>query len=130
MSANDPIGSMGVLIVDPDGGERSRLRRELEACGWAVWEAPDAPAAVTTYAERRTEIGAAVVDLQLPGLQGSRVLTELGRLCPALPRCAMSAALAPSAAAAFRRLSDTPLVPKPVSGPQLDAVLRKLTAAG
>jgi CheY-like chemotaxis protein len=118
-----------VLLVDPDPRERDRLARELEACGWHVWAAPDAPSAVRTWAERRDEIAAAVVDLQLPGLQGSRVLAELGELAPGLPRFAMSADLSAYAAAAFRQLSDTPLFAKPVRGAALAAALRELTAA-
>jgi DNA-binding NtrC family response regulator len=121
--------TMGVLIVDPDPAERVRLKRALEAFGWCVWDAADAPSAVRTYADRRDEIRVAVVDLQLPGLQGSRVLAELGHLDPALPRCAMSAEVTPYAAAAFRRLSATPLFPKPVRVDQLDAALRALTAS-
>ena len=121
--------TMGVLLVDPDAAERVRLKRGLEAFGWRVWDAADGPSAVRTYADRRDEIRVAVVDLQLPGLQGSRVLAELGHLDPALPRCAMSADVTPSAAAAFRRLSETPLFPKPVRVDQLDAALRALAAA-
>src|SRR4051812_44293276 len=120
--------TMGVLLVDPDPAERGRLKRALEAFGGSVWDAADGPTAVRTYADRRDEIGAAVVDLQLPGLQGSRVLAELGHLAPSLPRCAMSAEVTPYAAAAFRRLSATPLFPKPVRAEQLDAALRAMTA--
>src|SRR5947207_3072959 len=94
---------MGVLLVDPDPGERFRIKSGLEAFGWHVWDAPDGPTAVRTYADRRDAIRVVVVDLQLPGLQGSRVLAELGQLDPALPRCAMSADVPPYAAAAFRR---------------------------
>lgn len=123
MTAASP---MGVLLVDPDPGERSRVKCGLEAFGWCVWDAPDAPTAVRTYADRRDAIRVAVVDLQLPGLQGSRVLAELGELDPSLPRCAMAADVTPYAAAAFRRLSSTPLFPKPVRVDQLDAALREL----
>lgn len=121
------VAPMGVLLVDPDPGERFRIKNGLEAFGWCVWDVPDAPTAVRTYADRRDAIRVAVVDLQLPGLQGSRVLAELGQLDPSLPRCAMSAEVPPYAAAAFRRLSNTPLFPKPVRVEQLDAVLRALT---
>lgn len=122
-------GPRGVLLVDPDPRERVRLARELEACGWCVWPAADAPSAVRTYAERRDEIRAAVVDLQLPGLQGSRVLAELGTLDPDLARCAMAAGLSPYTAAAFRGLSETPLFSKPVRAADLDATLREMTGA-
>jgi DNA-binding response OmpR family regulator len=118
----------GVLIVDPDPRERDRLAREVEACGWWAVAAPDAAAAVEVCAERRLELGAAVVDLQLPGLQGSHVLAELGRLAPGLARFAMAAGLPPYAVAAFRRLSDTPLLAKPVRGAELVAAVREAAA--
>jgi hypothetical protein len=41
----------------------------------------------------------------------------------------MSADLSPYAAAAFRRLSETPLFAKPVRAAELAVVLRELTAA-
>ena len=121
-------GATGVLLVDPDPGERVRLARALEARGWRVWVAADAAAAVRVYTERRDEIRAAVVDLQLPGLQGARVLAELGATTPALVRFAMSADLAPYSAAAFRRLARTPLFAKPIRAQELDAALREQLA--
>jgi DNA-binding NtrC family response regulator len=120
MNVHEPNG---ILLVDPNASERSRLQRELEQRGWCVWTASDAAAALRIFAERRREIGAAVVDLQLPGLQGSRVLADLARLEPALIRCAMSADLSRYTAAAFRQLSDTPLFGKPVQGELLEAAI-------
>src|SRR4051794_21949622 len=98
-------GTIGVLVVDPDHGERGRLQRELEARGWRVWVAADAASAVRVYAEQRDDVHAAIVDLQLPGLQGGRVLAELEQLTPEMPRFAMSADLTPYTAAAFRRMT-------------------------
>jgi two-component system capsular synthesis sensor histidine kinase RcsC len=113
----------GVLLVDPDPAERDRLRAELEACGWRVCVAEDGAAAVRLCAERGAEFRAAVVDLQLPGLQGARVLAGLGAVAPSLARFAMSAGLAPYAVAAFRRLTRTPLLSKPVRAEDLEAAL-------
>jgi DNA-binding NtrC family response regulator len=124
----DATEATGVLIVDPDPRERGRLAAALEARGWRVWAAADGPSAVRAYRERSAEIRAALVDLQLPGLEWSRVLAELGRLDPHLLRCATAAGVSPSAAAAFRRLSDTPLFPKPVRVERLDAALREMAA--
>lgn len=120
--------TMGVLIVDPDGRTRGQLQRDLEARGWSVWVAADGAGAVKAYRERPGDIDVALIDLQLPGLQGSQVLSDLGRLAPTLRRCAMSADVTPYTAAAFRRLSATPLFPKPVAVDRLDAVLRGLVA--
>lgn len=124
MSESDPAG---VLLVDPDVRERGRLKRELEAFGWHVWEAADEATAVRVYSESRAEIRAAVVDLQLPGFQGGRVLTELAEMSPSLTRLAMSADLSPYTAAAFKRLSRTPLFAKPVRAREMDAALRSVT---
>ena len=117
--------SGGVLLVDPDPAERDRLRRELEACGWRVHVAADGAAAVQLCSEKGADFRAAVVDLQLPGLQGARVLAGLGAVAPALPRFAMLAGLAPYAAAAFRRLTRTPLLEKPVRATDLEAALAR-----
>ena len=117
-------GANGILVVDPDPGERGRLQRELESRGWRVWVASDAATAVQVYAEQRDDVHAAIVDLQLPGLQAGRVLADLEQLTPALPRFAMAADLTPYTAAAFRRITHTPLFAKPVSAGEPDAALR------
>ncbi len=122
MSTTRPVS---VLLVDPDPVERDRLRHELEGRGWVVCAVEDAAAAVRLCEERRGEFCAAVVDLQLPGLQGARVLAGLGAVAPALTRVAMSAGLAPYSAAAFRRLTRTPLLAKPVCAHDLEATLRE-----
>ncbi|HEY1375623.1 MAG TPA: response regulator [Gemmataceae bacterium] len=116
----------GVLIVDPDVRARCQLQRELEARGWSVWVAADGAGAVRAYRERPHDIDVTLVDLQLPGLQGSQVLTELGRIAPGLLRCAMSVGVTPYTAAAFRRLTDTRLFRKPLEIDRLDDALRDL----
>jgi CheY-like chemotaxis protein len=104
----------GLLIVDPDPTARASLARAMEAQGWRVWSVADGGAAVEAYRQHRVRIDAALVDLQLPGLQGGLVLTELAGINPDLVRCAMSADVSPYAASAFRRMSDTPLFTKPL----------------
>ena len=119
----------GLLIVEPDPQAREALARGMERHGWHVWTAADGAAAVETYQRHRDRIDVALVDLQLPGLQGARVLAELDRLNPALTRCAMSADVTPYTACAFRRLSDTPLFTKPLNVPALAFALYEMVAA-
>jgi CheY-like chemotaxis protein len=119
----------GVLIVDPDPQSRAALARGMEVEGWHVWVAADGRAAVETYRENRESIDVALVDLQLPGLQGARVLAELNHLNPSLTRCAMSADVTPYTACAFRRLSDTPLFSKPLNVQALAFALHEMVAA-
>lgn len=113
----------GVLLVDPDPAERDRLQAELERIGWSVCAVDEAGAAVRVCEERAGDFDAAVVDLQLPGLQGVRVLAGIGAVAPRLKRVAMSGGLAPYAVAAFRRLTRTPLLSKPVHANEFEAAL-------
>lgn len=119
----------GLLIVDPDPQVRAALARGMEGHGWHVWAAADGTAAVETYRQHRDRIDVALVDLQLPGLQGARVLAELDQLNPGLTRCAMSADVTPYTACAFRRLSDTPLFTKPLNVSALAFALHEMVGA-
>jgi CheY-like chemotaxis protein len=119
----------GLLVVDPDPQARDALTRGMERHGWHVWAAADGAAAVEAYRRHRDRIDVALVDLQLPGLEGARVLAELDRLNPALARCAMSIDVSPYTACAFRRLSDTPLFAKPLDAAALAPALRELVVA-
>lgn len=115
----------GLLLVDSDAVERSRLKRELEACGWVVWTAPDEATAHRIVFERSGEIVAAIVDLQLPGFQGSRIMAELEQLDPEPICIAISSKLSPKAVDVYRRISKSPLLVKPVNRAQVDALLRE-----
>src|SRR5262245_31319742 len=119
----------GLLLVEPDPLAREALARGMEGHGWQVWAVPDGAAAVELYRRHRDRIDVALVDLQLPGLQGARVLAELDQLNPDLMRCAMSADVTPYTACAFRRLSETPLFTKPLNVPALSFALHEMVAA-
>jgi CheY-like chemotaxis protein len=119
----------GLLIVDPDPKARDALARGMEGHGWHVWTVADGTAAVETYRRYGERIDVALVDLQLPGLQGARVLAELDQLNPSLTRCAMSADVTPYTACAFRRLTDTPLFTKPLNVPALAFALQEMVVA-
>jgi two-component system, LytTR family, response regulator LytT len=119
----------GLLLVDTDWVERSRLKRELEASGWQVWVAGDATSAIRIIAERPHAISAALVDLQLPGFQGRRVMASLEELDPPPICVAMSIGLNPLAVEAFRHLSNAPLLVKPVHPAQFEAAFREGSSA-
>jgi DNA-binding NtrC family response regulator len=116
----------GVLIVDSDSGSRCDLARAMEEQGWQVWTAQDGVAAVEIYRQESGRIDVVLVDLQLPGLLGTRVLAELAEINPDLPTCAMSANVSPYAASAFRRMSATPLFTKPMDVRALSFILHEM----
>lgn len=125
---NDRLRLPGLLLVDPDPVMRAKLVPEMENHGWHVWAAADGAAAVEIYRGHRDLIDVALVDLQLPGLQGGRLLAELARLDPALTCCAMSAGVNASTASMFRRMSGTPLFLKPLDALALALALHEMTA--
>jgi DNA-binding NtrC family response regulator len=115
----------GILIVEPASQERADLIANFVARGWRVWHAADGPSAIQVCHAHADEIQVALVDLQLPGLEGSRVLAELNHVNPNLFRCAMTSAVSAYTAAAFRRLTSTPLFTKPIAVEQFDQVVRQ-----
>lgn len=127
-TSHDANRPPGLLIVDPDPRPRDALARRMQEHGWQVWSSADGAGALDLFRRHRDRLDVALVDLQLPGLQGARVLAELGRLDAALARCAMSADVTPYTAAAFRRLTDTPLFAKPIDAPALSFALHGLIA--
>ena len=94
--------------------------------GWQVWEAHDGSAAMELYRQESDLIDIVLVDLQLPGLLGTRVLAELAEINPDLPTCATSANVGPYAASAFRRMSATPLFIKPMDVRSLSFILHEM----
>jgi len=118
----------GLLVVDPDPVGRAALSADLAGLGWRVWQADSAESAAIQMKEHGPAIRAVMVDLQLPGLQGARALSELADGHPDLIRCVMSADLRPYTATAFGRMSDLPLFVKPFPARDLDAALRSMLA--
>jgi trehalose 6-phosphate phosphatase len=125
---HDPLAA-GLLIVDPDAAGRAALAAGLRERGWRVWAVGTPDEARQVVLTHGSDVKILVVDLQLPGLQGARVLAELIQLQPELRRCVMSAEVDPYAAAAFRRMSETPLLTKPVRIEAAEPVLRSLLAS-
>lgn len=119
---------LGILLVDADATFRVMFAGALRRAGWRVWEAAG-PAEAMEFVDLHPDVRAAVVDLQLPGFQGGQVLAELSHRAPGLVRCGMSADVSPYAAAAFRRLTATPLFAKPFDLPAASAALRTMVEA-
>lgn len=116
----------GLLILDSDETARQKLARNLMSLGWSVWQADTSDHAQELIQEFGESIQVAMVDLQLPGLEGARVLAELGLQYPHLIRCFLSGNVSPYTAQAFSRLSDLPLFVKPVAAESLDSEFRQL----
>jgi trehalose 6-phosphate phosphatase len=122
--ATTRIPDSGMLILDPDQLFRSMLAREMSSLGWRVWQAETSEQANELLTENGDAIQVALVDLQLPGLEGARTLATMGQNHPHLIRCFISGDVSPYTANAFKRLSDLPLFVKPVQAETLDSIFR------
>jgi CheY-like chemotaxis protein len=80
-----------VLVVDDEQYIRDLLGAHLRAQGIAVWLAADGPEAVAILHEHGDEIGAAVVDVAMPDLNGYAAVAALRAVKADLP-CLLIAA--------------------------------------
>lgn len=130
-TSGEPAGEAGstkpgVLVVDSDPKSRSETARGMRAEGWQVWEAGGGEEALALLRRLNGSVKAAIVDLQMPGIQGWRALRELGEAAPSLARCATTAGVSAQAAEAFRRTSATPLFVRPFPIEAVSAELHRL----
>ncbi|MCC7494388.1 MAG: response regulator [Fimbriimonadaceae bacterium] len=74
-----------VLVVDDDTAVRAVSAQVLTRAGYAVRTAADGYEGVACAAELGDKLGAAVLDLSLPGLDGPDLIAALRRMLPRLP---------------------------------------------
>lgn len=75
-------GGGTVLIVDDEEPIRSFARRALERSGYRVLDASDGAEAMSLYRAHLGEIGAVVLDLTMPVMDGRQVLGHLRAIDP------------------------------------------------
>jgi len=80
----------GVLVVDDEEGVREVLDRGLQRYGFRVWLAASGPEALEVYRRHGAVIGAVLLDVRMPEMDGPQTLAALRRLDPAVPCCFMS----------------------------------------
>ncbi len=72
----------GVLVVDDDPAVRQLLALVLARDGLAVWSAPSGRAAIEFYRLHPERIGAVLLDVRMPGLDGPHTLAALREINP------------------------------------------------
>jgi len=122
--AGDDSSNLGIVILTPDSGQGIQLSGAMHQLGWKVWPCGSVAQANGLLDDASKNIRVAMIDLQLPGLQGARILAEWSRAYPTVLRCGMADVL-PYMATAYRKLSDTPLFSKPIRAEILDQKLRE-----
>jgi two-component system response regulator FlrC len=115
-----------VLVVEDDAALREALIDTLKAAGIHALAAAEGCEALRTIAER--EIALVISDIQMPGKDGYRLLSELKRLRPELPVVLMTAYGTVAQAVAAMREGATDYIVKPFAAQALiDMASRLLT---
>lgn len=103
----------GILIADDDPGVREVLAFGMRLGGFRVLSAVDGHSAMDLYRDHRENIDAALLDVQMPGLDGPQTFTKLRKLSPWLTCCFMSGDLGEYEAQALLKLGAAAVFNKP-----------------
>jgi CheY-like chemotaxis protein len=82
-----PRPPVGVLVVDDESSILFLLHAALRDHGLGVWGAPDGEAAVRVYRKHHGAIGAVLLDVRMPGMDGPQTLAALKEINQAVRRC-------------------------------------------
>jgi two-component system NtrC family response regulator len=74
-----------VLVIDDEPGLRLMVRAVLEDAGWTVFEAASGDEGVACFDNNPAYAAVALVDMNMPGMDGRAVLSRLRDINPALP---------------------------------------------
>jgi two-component system NtrC family response regulator len=74
-----------LLVIDDEPGHRLMVRAVLEDAGWQVFEAASGEEALEMFRNDSQYCQVALLDMNLPGMDGNTALTHLHRINPALP---------------------------------------------
>lgn len=80
----------GVLIADDMALILTLLRIELDARGFAVWQALDGDDALDQYRKHHDEIDLVLLDVHMPGRDGPHTLDAIRQLAPEVLACFMT----------------------------------------
>ncbi|MFQ4137363.1 GAF domain-containing protein [Nodosilinea sp. PGN35] len=100
--ASVPAGLDGdsalVLLVMADDPSRELHRARLESYGYRVLLAEEGADAIALFIQHQSELGAVVLDLALPTLNGAAMLRRMHAIAPPLPLVALGTETAPAEA--------------------------------
>jgi CheY-like chemotaxis protein len=82
-----PAKAPGILVIDDEEPIRRLLQIVLQRQGFDVWLAADGRQAVKLYDRFRSQIDLVLLDVRMPGLDGSQTLEALRQLNPDLCCC-------------------------------------------
>jgi len=121
-----------VMVVDDEPSIREITRGMLESNGYRVLTASDGAEALALYRIRKREIAAVIIDLMMPGMDGSTAIRALRKMDPGVCIIASSGFGAEATATAAAALGAALFLQKPYSSGTLlrtlDELLHKSTS--
>lgn len=115
-----------ILVVDDEPGVRRVVRRVLERAGCVVQEAQDGGAAVALFAlDPTVQIDLVLLDLTMPGMDGSHTLAQLRKLRPDIPVVLTSGYSESETMAEFVGRGTAGFLKKPFTTGELEDIVRR-----
>jgi two-component system chemotaxis response regulator CheY len=117
-----------VLIIDDSSFSRRNLRQHLEAMGHLVEEAEDGTQALERFVVSPPDL--VVLDLVMPGMNGTEVLSKLRQLSPKIPVIIATSDVQKATLDEVKRAGAQALLNKPVSRPLLEQSVASALSGG
>ena len=121
MDSPPPPGQAAVLVADDSDHVRAMLGVALCAKGLAPYLAATGHEAVEQFLRHKDEVGAVLLDVNMPGLDGPGTLAQIRQADPAVPCCFMTGNPEPYSAEGLMALGAVCVFEKPF---RLDEVLQ------
>jgi CheY-like chemotaxis protein len=118
-----------ILVVDDEPMVREFAHRLLESEGHVVLEAGSGQEALITLRERVGEIDGVLLDLSMPGMDGTDLLSALRSFAPAMPVIVHSGYPADSTAESLAPWHVAGVLQKPYRAARLTEMVRRVFSA-
>lgn len=114
-----------LLVIDDEPGHRLMVKAVMEDEGWQVFEAASGEEALEMYSKNSQFCQVALVDMNMPGLDGHVTLTRLHEINPALPVVLLTAYGTVGSAVEAMKLGAFDYLTKPTDNDELILTLNR-----
>jgi CheY-like chemotaxis protein len=119
-----------ILIVDDEAGVREIARAALETFGYRVITASDGAEAVAVFAQNKGAVGAVLMDMMMPFMDGPSTIRALQKIQPDVRVIATSGLPANSRGSELSATGITSFLAKPYTAEKLLSTLAEILASG
>jgi two-component system, cell cycle sensor histidine kinase and response regulator CckA len=126
---SQPAGSVkrtAILIVEDEELMRELLCDIIEGNGYTVYAASDGVEAIERYEQHRNEIAGVLLDLGLPGLDGTQVLMKLKSVNPDVRIILASGLIEPSLQVMLNERGVEAIINKPYRPDEILSKIREI----